>query len=95
MATALGKTYDKMSSANVIIEQKSFEMVECLLGQMVISNSIDSCVKEKDDATHEAGVMNKIDASGIPPHELDLKPSECTIWKDSQHQHGHCNGQDT
>jgi hypothetical protein len=37
-----------------------------LPGQMVIINSIDSCVEEEDDATYEAGVLNKINASDIP-----------------------------
>jgi hypothetical protein len=50
-----------------------------LPGQMVISNSIDSCVEEKDDVTYDAEVLNKINASGIPPHKLALKPVVCTI----------------
>jgi hypothetical protein len=50
-----------------------------LSGWMVISNSIDSHVEEKDDATSEAEVLNKINASGLPPHKLALKPGACTI----------------
>jgi hypothetical protein len=66
MITAMGQIHTKTSSTNDIIQQKNFEMVEYLPGQMVISNSIDSCVEEKNDATHEARVLNKINASGIP-----------------------------
>jgi hypothetical protein len=66
MVTAMGQIHNKMSSTNDIVQQKNFEMVECLPGQMVIGNSIDSCVKEKDDATYKAGVLNMINASGIP-----------------------------
>jgi hypothetical protein len=48
-------------------------------GQMVIINSIDSCKEEKDDVTYKAEILNKINASGIPPHKLALKPGACTI----------------
>ena len=50
-----------------------------LSGQMVINNSIDSHVEEKDDATSEAEVLNKINASCLPLHKLALKPGACTI----------------
>ena len=45
-----------MSSTNDIIQQKSFEMVEYLSGEMVIviSNSIASCVEDEDVATYNA-----------------------------------------
>lgn len=40
------KTRAIMSSTNDIIQQQNFEMVERLPGEMVISNSIDSCVEK-------------------------------------------------
>jgi len=59
-----------MSSINDIIKQKNFEMVEHLPGQMVIRNSIDSCMEDKEDATYKAEVLNNIDASDIPDINL-------------------------
>ena len=56
-----------MSSTNDIIQQKSFEMVERSSGEMVISNSIASCVEDEDVATYDAEVLSKINPSGIPP----------------------------
>jgi hypothetical protein len=45
------QTQATMPSTNDIIQQKSFEMVEHLSSEMVISNSIASCVKDEDVAT--------------------------------------------
>jgi ATP-dependent DNA helicase PIF1 len=82
-----------MSSTNDIIQQKNFEMVERLPGEMVISESIDSCLEDNDIATYDAEVLNKINASGIPPHRLALKPGACIILiKNLNIKHGHCNG---
>jgi hypothetical protein len=39
------QTQATMTSTNDIIQQKSFEMVKCLSGEMVISNSIASMCK--------------------------------------------------
>jgi ATP-dependent DNA helicase PIF1 len=82
-----------MSSTNDIIQQKNFEMVKRLPGEMVISNSIDSCVEDEHVATYDAEVLNRINASGIPPHRLALKPGACIILiKNLNISHGHCNG---
>ncbi|KAL7481390.1 hypothetical protein ACHAW6_009556 [Cyclotella cf. meneghiniana] len=54
-------------------------MVKRLPGKMVISNSIDSCVEDEHVATYDAEVLNRINASGIPPHRLALKPGACII----------------
>jgi ATP-dependent DNA helicase PIF1 len=82
-----------MSSTNDIIQQKNFDMVERLPGEMVISESIDSCLEDNDIATYDAEVLNKINASGIPPHRLALKPGACIILiKNLNIKHSHCNG---
>ena len=60
---------------------------------MVIRISIDSCVEEEHDTISEAEGLNKINASGIPPHRLASKPGACIILiKNLNISHGHCNG---
>jgi ATP-dependent DNA helicase PIF1 len=87
------KTRAIMSSTNDIIQQRNFEMVQRLPGEMIISESIDSCVEPEDIATYDAEVLNRINASGIPPHRLALKPGACIILiKNLNVKHGHCNG---
>eukprot|EP00956_Cyclotella_meneghiniana_P013330 scaffold19185_cov47-Cyclotella_meneghiniana.AAC.3 len=54
-----------MSSTNDIIQQLNYKMVERLPGELVISESIDSCVEAEDAATYDAEILNKINASGI------------------------------
>ena len=54
-------------------------MVKLLPGEIVISNSIDSCVEDEHVATYDTEVMNRLHASGIPPHRLALKPGACII----------------
>jgi len=75
------KTRAIMSSTNDVIQQKNFEMVERLPGEMIVSHSIDSCVEDSDVATFDAEILNKINASGIPPHRLALKVGACIITK--------------
>ena len=82
-----------MSSTNDIIQQRNFEMVERLPGDMIISESIDTCVEDEDVATYDAEVLNRINASGIASHRLALKPGACIILiKNLNVKHGHCNG---
>lgn len=59
------QTWAIMPSTNNIIQQKNFEMVECLPGEMTIINSVDPCVEDEDAATCDAE-----DASGILSHRL-------------------------
>jgi len=75
------QTHAIMSSTNHIIQQCNFEMVERLLGEMIVIHSIDRCVEEEDVTTNDAEVLNKINASGIAPHRLALKPGACIILK--------------
>ncbi len=82
-----------MSSTNDIIQQRNFEIVERMPGEMIVSHSIDTCVEEENVATCDAKVLNKINASGIAPHRLALKPGACVILiKNFNIKHGHCNG---
>jgi hypothetical protein len=86
------QTQAKMSSTNVNIQQKDSEVVERLSGEMVIGNSIASCVEDEDVATYDAEILNKINASGIPPHNLALKPGTCIILiKNLNISRGCCN----
>ena len=61
-----------MSSTNNIIQQRNFEMIERLPGEMIISESIDTCVEDEDMATYDAEILNRINTSGIAPHRLLL-----------------------
>ena len=53
-----------MSSTNNIIQQRNFEMIERLPGEMIISESIDTCVEDEE-------ILNRINTSGIA-HRLLL-----------------------
>ena len=51
--------------------------------------------KVEDDhvATYDSEVLNRINASDIPPNRLALKPDACIILiKNLNISHGHCNG---
>ena len=74
-----------MSSTNDIIQQRNFEIVERMPGEMIVSHSIDTCVEEENVATYDAEVLNKINASGIAPHHLALKPGACHPHQKFQH----------
>ena len=68
-------------------------MVEHLSGVMVISNSIASCVEDEDVVTYDTEVLNKINASGVPLHNLALKPGASIILRKNLNiSCGHCNG---
>jgi len=87
------KTRAIMSSTNDIIQQLNYEMLERLPGELVISESIDSCVEADDVATYDVEILNKINASGIAPHRLALKVGACIILiRNMNIKHGHCNG---
>ena len=48
---------------------------------------------EKDQATYDQDFLNKINASGIAPHRLILKPGACIILiRNMSVGMGHCNG---
>ena len=54
-------------------------MIDQLPGDMVISYSIDSCIKDRDQSIYNAEFLNRINASGIAPHRLALKKGACII----------------
>lgn len=82
-----------MSGTNDTIQQCNFEMIQKLPGAEVISKSLDTCIEEKDQQQYDVDFLNKINASGIAPHKLLLKPGACIILiKNLNVKMGHCNG---
>ena len=82
-----------MSSTNDTIQQCNYEMIEKIPGEMVISESIDICVEDDDVAKYESEILNKVNASGMPPHRLALKKGACIILiRNLSIKDGHCNG---
>ena len=68
-------------------------MIARLPGEMLLSKSIDSCVEDDDVAKYDSDYLNKINASGIPPHRLALKVGACIILiRNLSISDGHCNG---
>jgi len=68
-------------------------MIEKIPGDMVSSESIDTCAEADDMTKYDSEILNKVNTSGIPPHILALKKGACIILirylsiKDE-----HCNG---
>ncbi len=82
-----------MSSTNDTIQQCNYDMITTLPGEMLISESIDSCIEDNDIAQYDSDFLNKINASGIPPHRLALKVGACIILiRNLSIKDGHCNG---
>ena len=82
-----------MSSTNDTIQQCNYEMIEKIPGEMVISESIDICVEYDDVAKYESETLNKVNASGMPPHRLALKKGACIILiRNLSIKDEHCNG---
>ena len=82
-----------MSSTNNTIQQCNFDMIKRLPGEMVISNIIDERVDEEAQGMYDVDFINKINASGIPPHRLALKKGCCIILiRNLDVKRKHCNG---
>ena len=82
-----------MSSRNDFINEKNFEFMERIPGEMKISYSRDSCVEDDDNTMHEPEILNRINGSGVPPHRLPLKVGAMVILiKNLDIRNGHCNG---
>lgn len=81
-----------MSSTNDVIQERNFQMISKLPGDLIISESHDECVEDKDKTTYEAEYLNRINTSGIPPHRLALKKGACIILiRNLNVAKGHCN----
>ena len=82
-----------MSTNNEIIHQCNYEMIEKLPGDIVLFLSKDSCTDPDHVALYETEFLNKISASGMPPHRLALKVGDCIIIiSNLRIRDGHCNG---
>ena len=54
-------------------------MIQRIPGELFISESIDECIEYRDKTLYDSDFLNKINASGIPPHRLALKKNACII----------------
>ncbi len=52
-----------MSTTNEIIQQKSFDMIQQIPGEITISESIDECIEEYHKAVHDSDFLNRINVS--------------------------------
>ena len=68
-------------------------MVHRRPGTPTIALSIDRCVEDDDEAIYDADFLNRINASGIPPHRLALNVGAVIILiRNLNIRDGHCNG---
>ena len=82
-----------MSSTNDTIQQCNYEMIDRLPGEMITSYSVDTCVEPDNIARYDSDFLNRVNASGIPPHRLALKVGACIILiRNLSVKDGHCNG---
>ena len=73
-------------------------MIECIpnSGNLFISKSNDVCLDENDKTLDDAEILNKLNASGLPPHRLPLKKNACIILIHNMNvKEGHVNGTQT
>ena len=82
-----------MSCTNDTIQERNFEMVKRLPGDLVVSKSRDTCMEPEHQVMYDSDVLNRTNTSGIPPHRLALKKGACIILiKNLNVKKGHCNG---
>ena len=82
-----------MASTNDIIQKCNYKIIQKLPDEMVISESIDECIEDRDKQVYDPEFLNRINASGIPPHRLALKKNACIILiKNLNVKDSHCNG---
>ena len=82
-----------MSSTNDTIQERNYEFIKRLPGEIEISLSRDSCVENDDQTLFEPEFLDRVNVSGIPPHRLALKKDACIILiKNLDIRHGHHNG---
>lgn len=82
-----------MSTSNEIVQQCNFDLIQKMPGEPMISYSIDECIDDDDKAKFDEDTLNKINASGMPPHRLVLKKGACIILiRNLSIRDGHCNG---
>ena len=57
-----------LSRTNDVIQQYNSNMVETLPGTLFESRSIDECIEDDDKKKYDIETLNRINSSGIPPH---------------------------
>ena len=62
-----------ISSINDTIQERNYEFIKRLLGDIEISYSRDSCVENDNQMLFEPEFLNRVNISGIPHHRLSLK----------------------
>jgi len=72
-----------MSCTNETIQQCNFDMIDRLPGEMIVSKSRDYCVEDSDKVLYDEEFLNKINASGLPPHRLPLKKRATSMEQDT------------
>ena len=82
-----------MSSTNDTIQERNFEFIKKLPGDMQICYSRDTCIDDDHATLYDPEFLNKVNVSGLPPHRLPLKKGACIILiKNLDIRNGHCNG---
>ena len=82
-----------LSPTNDVIQDANVNMVKQLKGDIQWVDSVDACVEDEQKKMFDASQLNKIEASGIPPHRLPLKKDACIILiRNLNLRHRHVNG---
>ena len=82
-----------LSSTNETIQDANINMVKQLDGDIQWVESVDECIDPEDKKMFDTNQLNKIEASGIPPHRLPLKKNACIILiRNLNLKHRHVNG---
>jgi hypothetical protein len=82
-----------MSCTNKYVIQQNTIMLQKVPGEVVISQSIDRCIEEDDMARYDEGLLNAVQPSGMPPHQLELKVNAVILLlKNLNVKAKHCNG---
>ena len=82
-----------MSCKNETVQKQNFKMVQQLPGELAISVSVNECIEEEHRVRFEPELLNKVEASGLPPHELALKKNAVILLiRNLDVKTGHCNG---
>ena len=70
-----------MSTTNEIIQDLNFKMIERIpdSGDLYISKSHDSCLDEKDVPLYDDEFLNKLNVSGLPPHQMPIKKMQLSF----------------
>ena len=86
------KTRSILAPMNSVVNKINQDMLKKLPGDEFVFKSIDS-VPEQDVLQAPIEFLNKLDPSGVPPHELRLKiGAPIMLIRNLDLKNGHCNG---